>query len=433
MVEILAFGRRRRRMIEQGSSLGCLRKFGIFHERLYNFLMTNDHASPPDSKYVLAIGYLTILGVSLLGISFLESGIQRGLALGLLVVYGVLFALSTKFEKVIWRLRGYFFVQTIIVSILVLLKPNSGIFLMLFFMLSAQAMVSFRKQEGYTWVGIFTAATAIILIASFPLRDGLLILLPYATGYWFFSAFAQALAVAEQSRKESQTLLNELQAAHQQLQEYADQVEELAVSEERNRLAREMHDTLGHRLTVAAVQLEGAQRLIAADPDRAEEMVTTVRDQVRDALGELRSTVATLREPIQTDLSLDSALKRLVASFEGATDLKVVLTLPNEEYTVPDAHRLTIYRAAQEALTNVQRHAQAQKVWIDLAYTSEQVALTVRDDGTGVAQEIDSASFGLRGIRERAMQLGGEVHFANRFEGGAMLKVVLPLVEEARA
>jgi len=82
-------------MIEQGSSLGCLRKFGIFHERLYNFLMTNDHASPPDSKYVLAIGYLTILGVSLLGISFLESGIQRGLALGLLVVYGVLFALST--------------------------------------------------------------------------------------------------------------------------------------------------------------------------------------------------------------------------------------------------------------------------------------------------------------------------------------------------
>ena len=195
----------------------------------------------------------------------------------------------------------------------------------------------------------------------------MLILLPYATGYWFFSAFAQALAAAEQSRNESQTLLTELQAAHQKLQEYADQVEELAVSEECNRLAREMHDTLGHRLTVAAVQLKGAQRLIAADPNRAGEMVATVRDQVRDALRELRNTVATLREPIQTDLSLDSALKRLAESFEGAT-VKVALTLPIEEYTVPDAHRLTIYRAAQ---------------------------------------------------------LGGAVHFDNRPEGGSVLKVII--------
>lgn len=380
---------------------------------------------------MLAIAYLTILGVALLGMSFLETGVQRGFALGLLVVFGVLFAVSTIFEENTLRLRGYFFVQTIFVAILVLLEPTSGIFLMLFFMLSAQAMLSFPKGEGYIWVGIFSVVTAIILVYTFSIRDGFLILLPYATGYWFFAAFARAMASAEQSRKESQALLTELQAAHQQLQDYADQVEELAVAEERNRLAREMHDTLGHRLTVAAVQLEGAQRLISVDPERAEEMVGTVRDQVRDALGELRSTVATLREPLQTDLSLDSALKRLTASFEGATELDVTLTLPKEEYSVPEAHRLTIYRAAQEALTNVQRHARAQHVWMELEHSVESITLTVSDDGVGAPKEFDSASFGLRGLRERAAQLGGEVHFDNQPEGGAHLQVILPLVEEA--
>ena len=83
-----------------------------------------------------------------------------------------------------------------------------------------------------------------------------------------------------------------------QLQEYAGQIERLAVAEERNRLAREMHDMLGHRLTVAAVQLEGAQWLIHTAPERATHMVGTVRDQVREALGELRRTVATLRTPL---------------------------------------------------------------------------------------------------------------------------------------
>lgn len=411
--------------------------FGIFRERLYNFLMTSDHtsasapASATDSKYMLAIGYLTILGVALLGINQLTSGVQRGLALGLLVVFGVLFALSARFERTVLRLRGYFVVQTIFVSILVFLEPSSGIFLMLFFMLSAQAMLSCLKDEGYIWVGVFSVVTGVILVITFSLKDGLLILLPYATGYWFFAAFARALASAEQSRRESQALLTELQSAHQQLKEYADQVEELAVAEERNRLAREMHDTLGHRLTVASVQLEGAQRLISNDPNKASQMVGTVRDQVRDALSDLRNTVATLREPIQTDLTLDSALKRLATSFEGATELKVELTLPTEEFSVPDAHRLTIYRAAQEALTNIQRHAHAQQAWMDLIREDNHLILSVSDDGVGIPDEIDASSFGLRGLNERAAQLGGEVNLSNRPEGGAMLKMVLPLVEEA--
>ena len=132
------------------------------------------------------------------------------------------------------------------------------------------------------------------------------------------------------ARRESQALLADLQEAHSQLQEYALRAEEMAVVEERNRLAREMHDTLGHRLTVASVQLEGAQRLCDQDQERAAGMVGTVREQVREALGELRSTVATLRTPVEADLHLRSALRRLAAHFEEATGLAIHQVLPDE-------------------------------------------------------------------------------------------------------
>jgi signal transduction histidine kinase len=392
--------------------------------------MTSEKSSTPDSSYMIILGYLTVIGIAILGIYSLDTGVLRSIALGLMVIFGVLFASSARFEKPILRLRAYYCIQIVIVSVLVMLQQDTIAFLMLFFVLCAQSMLNFPQREGYLWVAAISVVTVGILVAKYQLQDGILLFLPYAAGYWFFAAFSRALAAAEDSRKESQTLLSRLELAHQQLRDYADQVEELAVAEERNRLAREMHDTLGHRLTVASVQLEGAQRLISDAPDKASKMVATVREQVREALSELRSTVATLREPLQTDLSLESALTRLAAAFEGATNLKVGLNLPNEECTIPDAHRLTIYRAAQEALTNVQRHAQAGQVWMDLNWDRDHITLTVSDDGIGLSEDVDSSSFGLRGLRERATQLNGQVHIDNQPEGGARLQVVLPLSKE---
>jgi signal transduction histidine kinase len=191
-----------------------------------------------------------------------------------------------------------------------------------------------------------------------------------------------------------------------------------------------MHDTLGHRLTVAAVQLEGAQRLIPRDPERAARMVGTVRDQVREALSELRRTVATLRTPLEADLSLPTALARLATGFEGATGVAVHLTLPQDMPPLPAAHRLALYRAAQEALTNVQRHARARDVWLRLTCQDGAVALLVTDNGVGMPADAEGAGFGLRGLRERATQLGGQLSLGSRPDGGAHLSLRLPLPTE---
>ncbi|NIV30719.1 MAG: sensor histidine kinase, partial [Anaerolineae bacterium] len=243
----------------------------------------------------------------------------------------------------------------------------------------------------------------------------------------FFGVFAHAFVRADAARRESQQLLAELQEAHHQLQEYALHAEEMAVVQERNRLAREMHDTLGHRLTVAAVQLEGAQRLCSADPERAQDMVSTVREEIREALGELRGAVATLRAPIEADLQLRSSLRRLIAHFEEATGFVVHQVLPEEMPELPGTYRLAIYRAAQEALTNIQKHAEATQVWLMLSTQDDAVTLLVGDDGQGVSLSGEQSGFGLRGMRERAAQLGGELHLEPRRGGGTQVSLRLPL------
>jgi signal transduction histidine kinase len=262
------------------------------------------------------------------------------------------------------------------------------------------------------------------------LGEGLIALFLYGVLYALFGTFANAIVRADAARRESQALLAQLRETHSQLQAYALRVEELAVVEERNRLAREMHDTLGHRLTVAAVQLEGAQRLCPTNPQRAARIVGTVRELVREALRELRGTVAALRTPIEADLRLRDSVRRLANHFEGATGLTVNLMLPEEMPDLPDIYRLALYRTAQEALTNVQRHAQAQDVWLQLTWHDEAITLMISDNGVGIPAGADQTGFGLRGMVERAAQLGGELHIDPRTGGGSQIRFSLPLIQE---
>lgn len=318
---------------------------------------------------------------------------------------------------------------------LTLLPPSNPWFVVLFFVLSPEVMLRFPRQTGYAWIGAFSALTVVAFWMGGGGSLGMLVTAPiYIAGYFFFAAFATQTALANAAQAESQRLLAELQDAHARLQAYAAQAEALAVAEERNRLAREMHDTLGHRLTVVAVQLQAVERLIGADPGRAGAMVATVREEVRLALAELRQTVAALRAPLEADLPADQALHRLAAEFEAATGIQVTVNLPDPLPDIPPAHRLTLYRGAQEGLTNIQKHAGAGHAWLSLEVEEDTLTLRVADDGrgplAGEAAATESHHFGLRGLRERASHLGGTVTLADRPGGGAELIVSLPLISE---
>jgi signal transduction histidine kinase len=326
-----------------------------------------------------------------------------------------------------WKFHLYLAIHGCLVAALLFLQPGWTMYPILYFPLSVSAILALTIRPGGYWVIAFTLVTAASFAVGMNPGEGLVALFLYGVILAFAAAFANALVRANDARRESHELLVELQEAHEQLQEYALHAEEIAVVEERNRLAREMHDTIGHRLTVASVQLEGAQRLCSRDPERAAGMVATVREQVREALSELRSAVATLRTPVEADLQLRSSLTRLITDFEQATGLAVHQVLPDGMPDLPDAHRLALYRAAQEALTNVQRHAGAQQVWLVLGRDREAVTLLVGDDGQGLSLSKEQKGFGLRGLRERAEQLGGELHLEPRSGGGTQLSLRLPL------
>jgi signal transduction histidine kinase len=116
-----------------------------------------------------------------------------------------------------------------------------------------------------------------------------------------------------------------------------------------------------------------------------------------------------------------------MADFEQATGFMVHQILPDEIPDLPDAHRLAFYRTAQEALTNVQKHAHAQQVWLVLSKSDDAVTLLVGDDGQGLSLSSEQTGFGLHGLRERAGQLGGELHLEPRSGGGTQLSLRLPL------
>ena len=326
-----------------------------------------------------------------------------------------------------WQVHAYQAVHGGLVAALMFIQPGWTLYPVLYMVPITWGVLNLPLRQAVYWIVAFIAATALSFAVGISLGEGLIALFLYGVLYAFVGVFARALARVDEARRESQSLLVELQQAHEQLQEYALRAEELAVVAERNRLAREMHDTLGHRLTVSSVQLEAAQRLCPTDPERAADLVGTVREEVREALGELRSTVATLRTPIEADLHLRSSLRRLIAHFEEATGLTIHQMLPDPLPDLPDTYRMALYRAAQEALTNVQKHAGARQVWFMLTVRADAIDLLVSDDGQGMPTDVEMAGFGLRGLRERAAQLGGEFHLEPRAGGGTQLSFRLPL------
>jgi signal transduction histidine kinase len=393
--------------------------------------MVQEIASRRENRIFLVASYIFLIAAALVGLPNSSSVTNRWAEAILLVVMGILLALTPKETSPKWQIHLYLGAQGSLTAVLMFLNPGFTMYPTLYTLLSFQAVLLLSARPGAPWIAAYALATTAAFFIDFGLEEALYAGVVYAGIDIFFGAFASTLRRVDAARRESEALLQELREAHQQLQEYALRVEELTVVEERNRMAREMHDTIGHRLTVASVQLEGAQRLCAADPERAASMVGTVRGQVREALSELRSTVATLRTPVEADLQLRSSLMRLITYFEQATGLTVHQVLPDKMPDLPDAHRLALYRATQEALTNIQKHAKARQVWLVLTEQDSAVTLLVGDDGKGLAFEGNRSGFGLRGLRERADHLGGEMYLEPRRGGGTQLTFRLPLSPRA--
>jgi signal transduction histidine kinase len=313
--------------------------------------------------------------------------------------------------------------SAIVIGIVVLgASPTTGVGLI--FLLCAIVGMQLSVGTTIAWVIGANVVLLVCLILSGD-RTWFLTLLGNDLGFIAIVAFVVAFRLSLQARAESQQLLAELTSAQSRLRD-------LAVTEERRRLAREMHDAVGHRLTAAAVLLEGAGRLIQSDPARATQMVETSRTQVRQGLDELRAAVSALHAESPGLQSLSKVLSALVEVFAQGAESNVTLEV-QPGMAEPDPERkLVIIRTAQEALTNVQKHAAATRVEITLRAEDDAYVLECRDNGRGIADTGPGGiGFGLRNLRTRAAPFDGHVELESLPDGGAVLRLILPSDSEA--
>ncbi|MFF5111332.1 sensor histidine kinase [Streptosporangium sp. NPDC000509] len=244
------------------------------------------------------------------------------------------------------------------------------------------------------------------------LREGLGILLAAV-----FAAIVTELLQREQRARV------ELSEAHEQLRDYAAQAERLATVQERNRVARDIHDGLGHSLTVVQMQVKAARAVLPTDTAKADEVLAKAQDQAEAALAEVRRSVNTLREPREIP-PLPDALQAL-AELTSAAGVTTSVAISGEQRPLPDETREALFRVAQEGLTNVLKHAQANRADVVLDYADAAVRLAVRDDGAGSAST-PASGFGLVGLRERAEHLGGWLSVESAPGAGYTLSMEVP-------
>ena len=213
--------------------------------------------------------------------------------------------------------------------------------------------------------------------------------------------------------------------ANRKLAEYALQIEELATANERNRLARDIHDNLGHYLSAVNMQIEAAIAIINTDPERASGTLRKAQTLAKDGLSDIRRSVAVLRTAPTEERPLHEALIRLVEE-SGAGGLKIDYRVDGQIRPCPADVEMALYRIAQEGLTNIRKHAAATLAQLELSYQETGgVRLKVQDNGQGGKVE-EGGGFGLLGIRERVKLLGGTVQIQTAHGQGFSLLVELP-------
>ena len=200
-----------------------------------------------------------------------------------------------------------------------------------------------------------------------------------------------------------------------------------AREEERRRIARELHDELGQRLT--ALKMELCSLASQKKPVAPEERVSAMIEMVDETVASVRRIATDLRPLMLDDLGLNAAIEWLAGGWARRMGIKVRLRLDNADPPVREAVAIALYRMVQEALTNIARHAQASEVQIEIRRQANELVLTVQDNGVGFAEPkmYQEGSHGLMGIRERAYMLGGHLEIGNSAAGGGRIAVRLPL------
>lgn len=315
----------------------------------------------------------------------------------------------------------YYLVQITLLAAMIFLSPVRGFFGVIVLPIVSQCIFDLRPRNAVAVVVLLIFVCIGVWWVDYGTAAALEALLNYSAAFAFTIAFTLVTKQALTAREQSEELRQKLEVANEQLRAHAAQVGELATTRERNRVAREIHDGVGHYLTVVKTQLDAAIALMPTQPEKARDAVAKATALTGEALDDVRRSVGSLRT--------DTARPPLPASLQSLVNdagLPVVVRVEGEARPIAPGVEHALFRAAQEGLTNIRKHAGATAAEVLLDFRSpHRLTLAFTDNGRG-ADGADTTGFGLRGIHERIEVLGGTVQSGNRPTGGFFLTLEVP-------
>ncbi|WP_291561161.1 MULTISPECIES: sensor histidine kinase [unclassified Clostridium] len=379
--------------------------------------------------YLLLSRFITYIGVFITSLVIMDKDINT------LVMFSFLFIIilinsSFRVSKFIYK--PSLFILSALVEILIVIYMqygNNSIAFVYFYIINIDLYLLLElKQALYLsipiYIGMFICLlpnTLEVILKDFILNSSIMI---------FMSSSASLMRIEIVMRQKIQGLYDELkksrdelESANEKLTEYSKRVENIAVLNERNRLAGEIHDTIGHSLTALIMELDICDKLIDKDIGKTKTELNKATELARYSLSEVRRSVRAIKPSDSESLAGIHAIGELIKDFEKSSKIDIEFKVSRNQYKLSPTVEVTIYRAIQEALTNSAKHGKVDKVLIDLIFSSGKVILNIKDNGKG--NGIFAKGVGLRTMEERVHSLGGQIKFL--YDNGFTVYIEIPL------
>ena len=385
-----------------------------------------------DQDYRIFFVFMTLvlIGVYFLSVAQNPSLKQPGLLILFTVLMVVHIALHWSVIPIIQTSRGkliYIVGQGLLAFIITHISRNTGMVFGLYMALIGETIGFLGINR---WSALSTTYFLALSLSNFVIFTNLqnavywlLTIIP--TGIFIGMYVTMYLRQAE-AREKAQALATELETANKQLTEYSARVEDLTIASERQRMARELHDTLSQGLAGLILQLEAADAHLAnRRHEKAQSIIGNAMEQARVTLANARRVIDDLRQPSLDDL--DSALSLEISRFANATGIPIHFHADRIP-PLADVVKEALVRAVAEALTNIAHHAQSHNVDVDIRIKDSRLMVTIKDDGVGFdPSSIPSGHYGILGMKERVRLANGRFDVQSEKGNGAVIKIEMPI------
>lgn len=324
--------------------------------------------------------------------------------------YQSIFATMIVSSIVIYHIRGYsdIFMFIIIYELILFTEGKlSKLFIILemIFILSMTIFINISMED----------------IVSINFWKGNMIdLLMSSVGFLFYAFMLYAYKNLRKEKRKVDGLHKELELSYKKLQEQSEEIEQLSISKERNRLAGEIHDNLGHNLVALNMNLDVADKIIHKDINKAKDLINRAQLITKESIEDLRKAVYALKE--ENPITLRDSIDKLIDNIQSTGKIKVKLNFDDKVGDLLPEYKDIIYISVKESITNSIKHGNANLINIDIKYDESKLIIRIGDNGAGCNQLIKGN--GLLGIEKRVTQLGGKVDYDFKEEDGFEIKLM---------